>query len=74
MLNRSWTDMDQELRHSVISRTVDGYHHNLCKSKIYHDPNLECRPICELCDLTCDRYHTTQCMKLYKSIIEYSKN
>ncbi|KAJ4425896.1 hypothetical protein ANN_27522, partial [Periplaneta americana] len=27
-----------------------------------------------LCDLTCDRYHITQCKKRDKPIIEYSKN
>ena len=68
MLNRSWTDANQELRHFVNSMAVHGYHHRLCRSEWFHEPNNDCT--CKLCDQTCDRYHVTSCKKRHKSIIE----
>ena len=72
MLNRSWTGTNQELRHFVNSMAVHGYHHKICRTKTYHDPDSIC--ICDLCEKHCDRYHVLICKNRVKSIIDYCEN
>ncbi|KAJ4438749.1 hypothetical protein ANN_14700 [Periplaneta americana] len=39
MINRTWTDTNQKLRHSVTSLAVHGYHHKICRIQSFHEPD-----------------------------------
>lgn len=72
MVDRSWTEANQDLRHFVNSLATHGYHHKICSTKTYHQPDENC--VCELCYQPCDRYHITQCRKRDIPIIKLCKN
>jgi hypothetical protein len=36
MLNRTWTNANQRLRHVVTKLAVHGYHHKICKAHVMH--------------------------------------
>ncbi|KAJ4437616.1 hypothetical protein ANN_17761 [Periplaneta americana] len=48
MINRTWTDTNQKLRHFVTSLAVHKYHHRICRNQSFHeqDDNLSFGPSC----------------------------
>ncbi|KAJ4427329.1 hypothetical protein ANN_24949 [Periplaneta americana] len=42
MINRTWTDTNQKLRHFVTSLAVHGYHHKICRIQCFHEPDDNC--------------------------------
>ena len=69
MQKRSWIKENQPQRPIIIKIATHGFHHKLCKTKIYHEPCESC-----LCGDQCDIYHILKCLNRVKSINEYSKN
>ncbi|PSN45130.1 hypothetical protein C0J52_18284 [Blattella germanica] len=60
MQERSWIKENQPQRHITIKLATHGFHHKLCKTKIYHELCESC--LCELCGDQCDRYHILKCL------------
>ena len=71
MIDRQWTKESYELRHVITRLAVHGFHHHICKTTAYHEPNDFCE--CSLCGNKCERYHIELCSKRTKSIGEYAK-
>lgn len=71
MIDRQWTKENCELRHVITRLAVHGFHHRICKTTAYHEPNDLCE--CSLCGKKCERYHIELCSKRTKSISEYAK-
>ena len=69
MINRAWTDTNQELRHFVTSLATHGYHHRICRTKSFHEPDVNC--VCDLCGNSCNRYHTLTCQSRAVSVINF---
>lgn len=69
MINRTWTDTNQKLRHFVTSLAVHGYHHKICRIQCFHEPDDNC--VCVLCNKTCDRYHILVCGNRQLSVINF---
>ena len=55
MIDRQWTRENCELRHVITRLAVHGFHHRICKTTAYHEPNDLCE--CSLCGNKCERYH-----------------
>lgn len=70
MIDRSWTQPNQELRHVVTRFAVHGFHHKVCVRENYHTPDSTC--VCKLCKLQCHKYHVIHCKKNTKSVTVYS--
>ncbi|KAJ4436809.1 hypothetical protein ANN_16941 [Periplaneta americana] len=45
MINRTWTDTNQKLRHFVTSLAVHGYHHKICRNQSLHEPHDNCSAV-----------------------------
>ena len=71
MIDREWTKENFELRHVLTRLAVHGFHHRICKTTAYHEPEDSC--VCSLCENKCERYHIELCTKRTKSISEYAK-
>lgn len=72
MTDRTWTKENQPQRHIIIKLATHGFHHKMCKNKVFHEPCEAC--VCELCGKFCERYHILKCNRRTRSISEYSKD
>ena len=71
MMSTEWRRASYELRHTVTRFAVHGFHHKICQSRSYHQPDVNC--VCVLCGKVCDRYHAYWCSKRTVSITEFCK-
>ncbi|PSN31269.1 hypothetical protein C0J52_26593 [Blattella germanica] len=65
IIDREWTKENFELRHVLTRLTVHGFHHRICKTTAYHEPEDTC--VCSLCENNYERYHIELCTKRTKS-------
>ncbi|KAJ4449792.1 hypothetical protein ANN_01196 [Periplaneta americana] len=72
MTTRDWANTNYELRHIVTRYAVHGFHHKICTTKRYHEPNDEC--VCELCQKPCGRYHVENCRESKTSLTNFCKD
>ena len=72
MTDRKWTEACQDQRHVVTRLAIHGFHHKICRTQRFHQPDDNC--ICSLCERKCGRYHIITCEKRPKPIKDYSEN
>jgi hypothetical protein len=59
MVNRRWEQPRFPLRSILCRQAVHGFHHLLCTTAEFHEPQTGC--VCRYCGLTCLRYHADTC-------------
>ena len=59
MQDGAWKGLNRQNRHIVTRYAVHGFHHSLCGTTGYHEPNEACR--CIRCGLRCTKYHASLC-------------
>ena len=59
MTDNAWKNLDRANRHVVVKFATHGYHHVVCRTELFHDPNETC--ICKYCEEPCDLYHAQDC-------------
>jgi hypothetical protein len=59
MRDDTWKGHSRTNRHVVVRYAVHGYHHRLCRTAHFHEPDEDCR--CSRCEAHCGRYHADQC-------------
>ncbi|KAJ4443961.1 hypothetical protein ANN_05750, partial [Periplaneta americana] len=51
MCTREWARPNYEIRHILTRYAIHGFHHKVCSTKSFQEPNQECE--CELCKNPC---------------------
>ena len=59
MLSDAWKGSQRPTRHLVTRAAVHGFHHMLCETSSFHEPEANCR--CKFCRAICGRYHLLRC-------------
>ena len=63
MQDDTWKGTHRTNRHIVTRYAIHGFHHNLCRTAGFHEPNTQCR--CSNCGLHCGRYHANECVGVH---------
>lgn len=71
MIYRDWTDARYDLRHIMTRVAVHGFHHQICTTEKYHNPEDKCK--CKFCGSKCDRYHVMWCKNRGTSLTDFCK-
>lgn len=71
MIYREWTQARYDLRHTMTRFAVHGFHHRICQTEKYHEPDEKCK--CKLCGSNCDRYHLMWCKQRENSLTDFCK-
>ena len=59
MQESTWKGVDRSNRHVVARFAVHGFHHRLCATLGFHEPDVSC--VCGRCGRFCERYHAPHC-------------
>ena len=59
MVDKTWQGPNRTNRHLITRFAAHGFHHQICRNTVYHEPNEQCR--CATCDQPCERYHAKHC-------------
>jgi hypothetical protein len=70
MVNREWTQEENDLRHVMTRFAIHGFHHRICSRKTFHQAN-QARCICVLCSEQCSINHVIECKRRTVSLNQF---